>query len=105
LTTTVQQQVLINARALIADPARWTKGTLACTANGKHVDCHDQSAAKWCAMRPPTISAATRMKRSASATRLPEASVQSVGLAAPPLNDRRGYAAVLKVFDKALQAA
>ena len=33
MTTTVQKQVLINARALIADPAQWTKCALARTAD------------------------------------------------------------------------
>ena len=50
MTTTVQKQVLINARALIADPAHWTRGKIARTANGRKVEWHDQSATKWCAM-------------------------------------------------------
>ena len=50
MITTVQKQVLINARALIADPAHWTRGTIARTANGRKVEWHDQSATKWCAM-------------------------------------------------------
>jgi len=37
MTTTVQKQVLINARALIGDRARWTRCTFACTASGHHV--------------------------------------------------------------------
>ena len=50
MTTTVQKQVLINARALIADPQQWTSDTLARTTSGYHVDWHDHSATKWCAM-------------------------------------------------------
>ena len=49
MTTTVQHQVLINARALIADPSKWTTGTLACDAEGHSVAWHDGSARKWCA--------------------------------------------------------
>ena len=48
MTTTVQKQVLINARALIADPEHWTSGTLA--RDDYHVDWYDHSATKWCAM-------------------------------------------------------
>ena len=63
MTTTVQTQVLINARALIADAAHWTSDTLARTADGHHVDWYDHSATKWCAMgamyAPPTILSAT----------------------------------------------
>ena len=50
MTATVQKQVLINARALIADPAHWTRSVLACTAAGNAVAWHDPSAAKWCAI-------------------------------------------------------
>ena len=50
MTTTVQKQVLINARALIADPTHWTRSTIARTANGRKVEWHDQAATKWCAM-------------------------------------------------------
>ena len=50
MTTTVRTQVLINAHALIADPAHWTSDTLARTADGHHVDWYDYSATKWCAM-------------------------------------------------------
>jgi hypothetical protein len=41
MSTTVHQQVLINARALIADSTHWTNGTLARTADGQQVDWHD----------------------------------------------------------------
>jgi hypothetical protein len=44
MTTTVQKQVLINARALIADPAHWTSCTLARTADDHVVDWYDRSA-------------------------------------------------------------
>jgi hypothetical protein len=49
MTTTVQKQVLINARALIADPAHWTRGALARSADDNYVDWYDRSATKWCA--------------------------------------------------------
>ena len=46
MTTTVQKQVLINARALIADRAHWTRAALGRTANGRNVEWHDKSATK-----------------------------------------------------------
>jgi len=72
MTTTVKNQVLINARALIAERAHWTTGTLACTANGRRVAWHDQSATKWCALgaiyRAAYDLSATPEKPRASAT-------------------------------------
>ena len=50
MTTTLQNQVLINARALITDRAHWTSGMLACAANGRPVHWHDPSAHRWCAV-------------------------------------------------------
>ena len=49
MSTTIHGQVLINARALIADPARWTTGSLARNAQDAQVDWEDSSARKWCA--------------------------------------------------------
>jgi hypothetical protein len=111
MTTTVQKQVLINARALIADPAHWTRGTLASTANGRQVGWHDQSATKWCAMGAIYRAAYDLVGDPKEATRIGDEVAKSVcpnhwlsgGL--PAINDVRGHAAVLKVFDKALQAA
>ena len=111
MTTTVQKQVLINARALIADPAHWTRGTLACTANGRRVEWHDQSATKWCAMGAIYRAAYDLVGDQKEATRIGNEVAKSVcptrwlrgDLAG--MNDTRGHAAVLAVFDQALQAA
>src|SRR3989442_13897257 len=112
MTTTVQKQVLINARALIADPAHWTRGTLACNVNNRKVEWHDPSATKWCAMGAIYRAAYDLVGDLQEATRIGnEVVVKSVsptrwfrgGL--PVINDMRGHAAVLKLFDKALQAA
>ena len=111
MTTTVQKQVLINARTLIADPAHWTTGTLACTATGHQVQWHDRSATKWCAMGAIYRAAYDLVGDPKEATRIGNVVAQRVcpsrwlraGL--PAINDARGHAAVLAVFDKALQAA
>ena len=50
MSTTVKKQVLINARALIADPNHWTRSFFACTEAGQPVSWYASSAAKWCAM-------------------------------------------------------
>ena len=112
MTTTVQNQVLVNARALIADRAHWTIGTLACTADGRRVSWHDSSASKWCAQGAIYRAAydligdqkqATRIGNEVARSICPTRWVRGGDLAA--INDRRGHATVLAVFDKALQAA
>ena len=111
MTTTVQKQVLINARALIADLAHWTRNTLARNADGHHVDWHDRSATKWCAMGAIYRAAYDLVGDPKKATRIGNEVAKSVcpirwlsgGL--PSINDARGHTAVLAVFDKALQAA
>jgi hypothetical protein len=90
MTTAVQKQVLINARALIADPAHWTRGTIARTANGRKVEWHDQSATKWCAMgamyRAAYDLVGDQNKRFASATTWPTAYAPAVGSAEASLS-------------------
>jgi hypothetical protein len=110
MTTTVQKQVLINARALIAEPARWTNGTLACDAEGQRVAWHDPFAAKWCAHGAIYRAAYDLVGDPEEATRIGD---EVVKIVRPPgwlrpshvVNDARGHAVVLAIFDKALQAA
>jgi len=111
MTTTVQKQVLINARALIADPAHWTTSTLARTADDHVVDWYDRSATKWCAQGAIYRAAYDLVGDPKEATRIGNEVAKSVcptrwlrgGL--PAINDARGHAAALAVFDQALQAA
>jgi hypothetical protein len=111
MTTTVQKQVLINARALIADPAHWTRSVLACTAAGNAVAWPDPSAAKWCAMGAIYRAAYDLVGDQKQAVRIGNDLANSIrpgrwlrgGL--PLINDVRGHTVVLAVFDKALQAA
>ena len=110
MTTTVQKQVLINARALIADPARWTTAALARTANGHQVEWHDRSAIKWCAQGAIYRAAYDLFGDQKKAMRIGDEVAKSVSaprwlrVPLPTINDSRGHAAVLAVFDKALQA-
>ena len=111
MTTTVQKQVLINARALIADPAHWTSRSLARTADGHHVDWYDHSATKWCAVGAIYRAAYDLVGDKRKAKRIGDEVAKSVcptrwfrgGL--PSINDVGGHTAVLAVFDQTLAAA
>ena len=111
MTTTVQKQVLINARTLIANPAHWTNGTLARTADDHYVDWYDRSAAKWCAQGAIYRAAYDLVGDQKEATRIGDEAAKSIYrpcwrfASLHNINDRQGHAAVLAVFDKALQAA
>ena len=110
MTTTVQKQVLINARALIADPAHWTSCTLARAADDHVVDWYDPSATKWCAQGAIYRAAYDLVGDQNEATRIGNEVAKNIyrprWLFAnlPNINDRHGHAAVLAVFDKALAA-
>ena len=110
MTTTVQKQVLINARALIADPARWTRGALACTAEDQPVAWYDPSATKWCAQGAIYRAAYDLVADQKEATRIGNAAAKSIYgrrwlfISLAIINDRRGHGAVLAVFDEALTA-
>jgi hypothetical protein len=112
MTTTIQRQVLINARALIAEPSHWTTGTLACNAEGHPVAWHDGSARKWCAQGAIYRAAYDLIADQNKALRLGNEVVRRIcsswwlsGTKLPAINDMKGHAAVLAAFDKALQAA
>jgi hypothetical protein len=112
MSTTVQKQVLINARALIADRGRWTTGMLACTSNGRSVEWQVRSAAKWCALGALYRAAYDLVADREEAIRIGDQLATNMcpprwlrgGL--PTKNDGRdGHTAVLRLFDKALAAA
>ena len=109
MTTTVQKQILINARALIADPAHWRQGMLASAADGGQVDPCIPSATKWCAVGAIHRAAYDLVGDRDQAARIARDVAKGIcpkrwflgGVEA--INDFRGHAAVLAVFDKALQ--
>ena len=111
MTTTVQKQVLVNARALIADPEHWTSHALAYTADGQLVGWHNRAASKWCAVGAIYRAAYDLVGDQKEAIRIGNELANSIcprrwlPSALPRINDRRGHAAVLAVFDKALAAA
>ena len=109
MTTTVQKQVLINARALVADPAHWTRRTFARTADGHAIAWYDHSATKWCATGAIYRAAYDLVGDPNEAVRIGHLVVKSVSpgrwLPVASINDVLGHAAVLAAFDKALEAA
>jgi hypothetical protein len=110
MTTTVQKQVLINARALIADPAHWTSCTLARTADDHVVEWYDRSVTKWCAQGAIYRAAYDLVGDQNEATRIGNEVAKNIYrpswrfVSLPNVNDRQGHAAVLAVFDKAVAA-
>jgi hypothetical protein len=110
MTTTVQKQVLINARTLIADPAHWTSCTLARTADDHVVDWSDRSATKWCAQGAIYRAAYDLIGDRKEAMRIGNEVAKDIYRPRSRfdflanINDSQGHAAVLAVFDKALPA-
>ena len=110
MTAPVQKQVLINARALIADPAHWTRSVLACTAAGDNIAWYDPSAAKWCAVGAIYRSAYELVGSKQEGARIGKEVAKGIapiwfGRSLMAMNDTRGHAAILARFDKALAAA
>ena len=110
MATTVQKQVLIKARALIADRNHWTRSFFACTEAGQPVAWYASSAAKWCAMgaiyRAAYDLAGDRDEAARIGTKVAK-SISPLWLCSGlmMMNDARGHAAILASFDKALAAA
>ena len=110
MTATVQKQVLLNARMLIADPAHWTRSFLARDAAGCPVHWCDSSATAWCAMGAIYRSAYELLGNKKEATRFGKEVARKVApiwfcRSLTTLNDVRGHAVVLARFDMALAAA
>jgi hypothetical protein len=110
MSTTVQKQVLIKARALIADPDHWTRNVLARNAAGYSVHWCDPSATKWCAVGAIYRSTYEIVGNKQEATRIGKEVAKGIapiwfGRSLMTVNDVRGHAAVLSRFDRALAAA
>jgi len=107
MTTTIQKQVLIKARALIADPDHWTRSVLARNAEGHSVHWCDPSATRWCAVGAIYRTAYELVGNEKEATRLGEEVARRVApiwfcRSLMTINDIRGHASVLAKFDRAL---
>ncbi|MCA1841750.1 MAG: hypothetical protein LC792_00910 [Actinobacteria bacterium] len=85
------------ARALIADPAHWCQHEWALNENGEPVDPESRLAVRWCAW-----SAVIRVKFYAGHLWLAWAASPSSPSA---VNDYDGHAAVLEMYDRAIELA
>ncbi|MCA1841756.1 MAG: hypothetical protein LC792_00940 [Actinobacteria bacterium] len=96
-------EALRQARALIADPARWCQDEMARDANGRYADPTSPTARQWCATGAvihicvatvPALTASRYLRAALGGNRHPEA-----------LNDYDGHAAVLEMYDRAIELA
>lgn len=101
------REILIAARELISDPARWTQGASARTRDGNAALVDDPSACSWCALGA-TAHEARRLDGFASADALRDAIVLLDTLAGPNrlpfFNDHGSHESVLALFDRAIEA-
>jgi hypothetical protein len=114
---TTAKNTLIKARALIADPARWTQNALARDAHGdSHPQAHPQSnniswdglrgddpqACSWCAIGAVQHVEPSSLK---ALKLLDEAAETRYGLSTANVNDVLGHEAVLEIYDHAIEEA
>ena len=94
-------EVLRGARALISDRARWTSGANARTANGRRVPFDEEDAVAWCA-QGALFKVAGYGNADVRDAWIALARTAGVNTNIPSVNDNRGYAAALNLFDKAI---
>jgi hypothetical protein len=95
-----------DARALIANPDRWTTGSYARTAIGTKCAPDDPLAARWCALGARHIAsegAATEVSDAVESALRRAARELRDGGSPAAVNDRRGHAAVLAMYDRAIE--
>jgi hypothetical protein len=108
MAATIQKQILIGARALIANPTHWTQGTLARTAREQPVAWHKRTANKWCALGALYRAGYDVLGDKGKAMHIAGEITDSIyprrylRSALPTLNDCQGHAAVLAAFDRAM---
>ena len=102
----LQIQIVERARALIADETHWCRGELARDVNGEEVCPTSASAEKWCALGA-VIAAAYELTNDLDAAHdfAFKALRPQYGTATlVRVNDMRGHAAVLSLFDRVIAA-
>jgi hypothetical protein len=108
MATTLNRQVLINARALIADPGHWTMWMLAATDNGRPVAWHDRAARRWCAVGAIHRAAFDLVGNKEQAVCIANDVIDSISAqtrmrgSLPALNDAQGHAAVIDLLQRAV---
>jgi len=97
--------VLCAARRLIEDPEHWTTGVLARDAAGEWIEPQDNGAVCWCAVGAVAAVSPDVDLEDQAATLLDRTAEERGGVFASRVNDERGHAAVLEMYDAAIKAA
>ena len=95
-------EVLRKARALISDPARWTRGNYASGPDGKPRRPLDRDAVQWCALGAIGRVAYSSRCGELAMVALRDTTVRAANVGAATYNDRKGHAAVLAAFDETI---
>jgi hypothetical protein len=91
-------QVLMEARALIENPTRWTQGELARDEQGRPVNCLSSRAVRWCA-----AGAIYRVAGGSDAVNKAFGLLAKVCQDIPQVNDTQGLKVVLEIFERAIK--
>ena len=108
--------ILSEAQELIRDPSKWSQGALARNKDGVAVHSDDKSACSWCALGAVDFIGTKRREYIATSRALDAMSLAAedwahtasgtLGETAPTwVNDYFGHAAVMEMFDRAIQIA
>lgn len=98
---TLEIAILRRAREIISDPAKWTQGAFARDSQGSMIPPNHTAACSWCAIGA--------LSRAAFELKAPPGfgagALDMLGALRPlnDINDEEGHAAVLDLFDKALE--
>ena len=103
MALTLHHQVLRTARALIAEPTRWTRGVLGRAASGRPVMWHDGEACRWCALGAIHRAAYDLVGDKERAEAIADEAIAACFAGNLSwINDNNGHATVLNLFDDAL---
>ena len=102
-------EILIKARDLIADPARWTQGTAARDANQEITEPESEGAVCWCSMGAvmKVEGFANYIRRERAYDELCDAAdaLDSASAGLSDYNDTHTHAEVMTMFDTAIATA
>jgi hypothetical protein len=102
----VTRDKLIEARDLISDESRWTRFDYAQDMFGSRIESvHDNSACCWCAYGALSKVSGLEPEECDSSDALEFAANELFEQSVVDVNDLRGHAAILQVFDKAIEEA
>jgi hypothetical protein len=98
-------EILAMARALIANEKHWCQGAYAARASGGYTDPLDPEATQWCALGA-CVKITGGMEGRWNAARDALYAARGAGeLSVVRVNDKLGHAAVMHLYDKAIEMA